>query len=112
MSTSGAKITLLSPASPVTITHGTGSSIQFNLQDLNGNPIAAGSTIAVTADSSVGTINALTGSVTMGCSTALGGNNFTTGMAAASTAGSGSIYITVTSPTKVISTLIVPVTVN
>jgi hypothetical protein len=49
MSTSGAKITLLSPASPVTITHGTGSSIQFNVQDLNGNPIAAGSTIVVTA---------------------------------------------------------------
>jgi hypothetical protein len=98
----------------VTITHGTGSSITFNVQDLNGNPIAAGSTIAVTADSAVGTINSLTGSVTMGCSTAVGGNNFTTNLAAATTfPASGNIYITVTSPgTKTITGVFFPVTIN
>ena len=91
-----------------------GGSVAFNLQDLNGNPIAAGSTISVTADPSVGTVSSLNGSVTMGCSTQVGGNNFSTNFTAASAAGSGNIYVTVTSPgTKTISgPFPIPVTVN
>jgi len=114
MATSGVNITLLSPTTlPLAIAAKASGSIQFNLKDLNGGPIAAGSTISVTADSAVGTISAINGSVTMGCSTTVGGNNFTTNFTAASTAGSGNIYVTVTSPTKVVSgPLVIPVTVN
>ena len=49
-----------------------GGFIQFEVQDMNGNPTAAGSTISVTADSAVGTISSQTGSYNIGAVPTLG----------------------------------------
>jgi hypothetical protein len=135
MSTSGAQI--LANQSSLTLTRGqtstgsppvitytpTSSSFSFNVQDLsgvlqngvlvNGNPMAAGTTVTVAADSAIGSINASASSFIIGCSTALNGQNFTSTLTTGTAAGQGNITITVTSPgTKTITTLFIPVTVN
>lgn len=119
MSTAQANVTYVSSTgftgnfSGLTIAHGTSGSITFNVADLNGNPVAAGSTISVTADSSVGTVSSSSGSFTVGCATAVGGQHWTTFITAGSTAGSGTITIQVTSPgTKTVSLYTIPVTVS
>jgi hypothetical protein len=119
MSTAGAVITLTSvsgfsgSASGLTIAHGTGGSITYNVKDGNGNPVAAGSTIVVAADAAVGTVSSLDGSFVVGCSIAVGGQSFTTGVAAASQAGGGNLSIQVKSPgTATLTTVIIPVTVT
>ena len=95
------------------ITHGQSGSIQFTLTDVNGNPIPAGSTIAVTADTSVGTVSSTSSSFTEGCSANVGGDAFTTFITAASAAGTGNVTIQVTSAgTKTLSTFTIPVQVN
>ena len=100
-------------SSGLTITHGQSGSITFNVADINNNPIPAGSTIAVSADSTVGTVSSTTSTFTEGCSTAVGGDNFTSYVTAASSAGSGNITITVTSAgTKTVTSTVIPVTVN
>jgi len=87
--------------------------IPFKVSDSHGNPIAAGSTIAITADSSIGTINSVASSFTTGCSTSLGGDTFTTYLNAAATAASGNVYILVTSPESKTQTLaLVKVTIS
>jgi hypothetical protein len=114
MSTSAASVAITSLSvppgftanNPLTIAHSgappaapsTGS-INFNVQDQNGNPMAAGTTVAVTADAAIGTISGQGASWTIGCRTAVGGENLTVTLTAGATAGSvGNITITVTSP--------------
>jgi hypothetical protein len=75
---------------------GTGS-IAVTIEDLNGNPIPAGSTVTVLADSGVGTVSSTTSTFTEGCSTNAGGDTFTTYITGASSAGSGNITFEVTS---------------
>lgn len=120
MSTSTANITLLSysggfsvSGGVLQITHGQSGSLVFNVVDQNNNPIASGSTIAISADPSVGTVDGLTANYTEGCSTHLGGDDYSSNVVAASAAGSGNVYVQVTSSgTKSLSTLSVPVQVN
>jgi hypothetical protein len=103
-STSGASVSLVSPTPPIHFPLGVAGAITFNVQDLNGNPIAAGSTIAISADSGIGVINALTASFTEGCSTNLGGDDYTTylntiaTLTPPATMASGNVYVQVTSP--------------
>jgi hypothetical protein len=98
-------------ASGMTITHGQSGTISFSVEDINGNPIPAGSTIAVSASSGAGTIT--NGSYTEACSTAVGGDSFSSLLSAPTSAGSGQITILVTSAgTKTITPLYIPVTVN
>lgn len=118
MSTGTAQITLQSTTgftgtSPLQITHGTGGSLTYNVKDLNNNPMAAGTTIAVTADAGIGTISTSTASFVIGCRSALGGETLSAGLTAGSAAGGGNISIAVTSPGSTeITTLLIPVQVN
>ncbi|MDB6046974.1 MAG: Ig-like, group 1 [Gammaproteobacteria bacterium] len=98
-------------------------SVSVNIQDLsgvlqggvliNGNPMPAGTTVTIVADSAIGTISPSTSSYTIGCSTAINGQNFTSSLTTGTTAGSGNIVVTATSPgTKTVTQLFIPVTVN
>ncbi len=120
MSTGGAQI-LTNPGS-VTVTHGspgTSQGISIAIEDLNGNPMAAGTTVAIST--SIGTLSGQT-SWTVGCRGAEGGPGGLPGYASdttaltltgGSTAGGGNITVTVTSPgSKGITTVGIPVTVN
>ena len=121
MSTSNAKVaanptsmnlTRPSTGSPPTYTAATGP-FTFNVQDLNGNSMAAGTTIAVTADNAIGSINASSSSFTVGCNAGLGGQGFGATLTTLTTAGSGNVTITVTSPaSKTVTYFYIPVVVN
>jgi hypothetical protein len=119
MSTSAANINNIQSTSTLSgATEKTGIGIQFNVQDQNGNPMAAGTTVTATADSSIGTLTGPATNFTIGCRTGGGpgvpgydtlGVNLTT----ASAPGSGDITITVTSPESKTATIVtLPVTVN
>jgi hypothetical protein len=110
MSTGGAIITLNSPASPISVTAGSNTSLNYNVQDLNGNPLPAGTTVTVSATSGVGTISQ--GSFTIPCSTALGGQNLSSLLAASTTPGGGFVSITTVSPSGVTTTKNITATVN
>jgi hypothetical protein len=91
--------------------------ISYTVKDLNNNPVAAGTTVTVAADSSIGTIATSSASWTIGCRTAVGGEALTAGFTAGSTTTGGNpggnITITVTSPgTKTQTLLSIPVTIN
>jgi hypothetical protein len=96
MSTSNAQITLLAPATPLSFGENATIAIQYNVQDLNGNPMAAGTTVTVSASSAVGTVSQPTFNIP--CSTALGGETFTSFLTTAAAPGSGTLSITVVSP--------------
>ena len=95
MSTGNAQISATTSGQ---VTHGGTSAIAFNVQDLNGNPMAAGTTVTVTADSAVGTVSPASSSFIIGCQSNVGGTNFTSTVIGASTPGAGNVTITVTSP--------------
>ena len=116
MSTADSVLSCVSPAgcSTLSVTHGGGASqIVFNIQDGNGNPVAAGTSISVTASSGAGSITT-NSSINVGCSTAVGGDDYSAYLTPPTTAGSGTITIQATSPgTHTISApLVIPVTVN
>lgn len=99
----------------LTIGYGQSGSINFNVQDQNGNPIPAGSTITVSADSSIGTISSSTASFIEGCSSGTSGDNFMTFFNAASGTSPVSGHITIqiaSAGSKSLTTLFIPVTVN
>jgi hypothetical protein len=125
MSTSGAQIasTTNSVALNVSSANGpTSASFNFTVADLNGNTMAAGTTI--TATSNVGTLSGTGVSWTVGCSTGGGPANgpvsnmlaggVTLPLTIAATAtGAGNITITVTSPqSKSVTVGTIPVTVS
>jgi hypothetical protein len=74
----------------------------------------AGTTIAVIADTAIGTISGTGASFTIGCRSAVGGDTLSVTLTAATTAGaSGNITIQVTTPgTKTLTELAIPVTLN
>jgi len=123
MSTAGANVAMtavggqFTAGNPLTIPHSVSGgatnsgTITYNVRDLNGNPMAAGTTIAVAADQAIGAISASTNSWTIGCREALGGETLTAGFTSGTNAGaSGNITITVTSPgTRTVTLLFIPV---
>jgi hypothetical protein len=97
--------------------------INYSVADQNGNPMPAGTTVAVAADAAIGTIGASSATFTIGCRTGLTNATppvlaspqepLSAGFTAASAAGAGNITITVTTPgTKTATILQIPVTVN
>lgn len=98
----------------LSIKAGTVGSITFLVSDINGNPIPADSTVKVSADSAVGTVNSGYGSFNEGCSSSVGGDQFETFITASSTAGgAGNVTIQVTSEgTGSLTTFTIPVTVT
>jgi hypothetical protein len=127
MSTSGANITAPASQSGFTGTTQSGLSIaatssgtiQFAVADGNGNPMAAGTTIVVTADTAVGSITGSDANYTVGCRSGVATDSnypegaLGVGLNAASTAGAGTITIAVTSPgTHSVTTASISVTVH
>jgi hypothetical protein len=121
MSTSNAAPIVSNPTS-LTLTRGqptpgtfTAASLPFafNVQDQNGNSMAAGTTVTITADTAVGTISPASNSFIIGCNAGLGGQNFSSSITSGTTAGTGNIMITVTSPaSKSVTYGYIRVTVN
>ncbi len=101
---------------PVSISGGatyTGT-LQFNIIDDNGNPMAAGTIVTVSADSGVGLTAgpAPGGPFTIGCRTNTTGEPLQASLTSLTTTGSGSLYVTVESPgTKTDTVLAIPVSV-
>ena len=95
----------------------TGIGIQFDVMDQNGNPMAAGTTVTVTADSAVGTVTGTGTSFTIGCRSGggpagPGSDTLAVTLTTASAPGSGNVTITVTSPQSKTATIYaIPVTV-
>jgi hypothetical protein len=131
MSTAGANVTINSApgfggtASGLTINHSVAAlpgpppvppktyvgNLNFTVVDLNGNPMAAGTAVSVTADAAIGVISGPGAAWTIGCREAVGGENLTVSLTASTTVGAaGNITITVTSPgTKTVSVFTIPV---
>jgi hypothetical protein len=114
-----------SPAAPAAPNSGT---FAILVTDLNGNPMAAGTTVAVAADSSIGTLSVAGGATaTIGCNSSggpttspfttpagkVGGNFETVTLTAPANAGAGNITVTVTSPqSKSVTVVTIPVTIS
>jgi hypothetical protein len=126
MSTAGASLTGVSAGggfsgtNPLFLTHSVGTTaintgtLNFTVEDLNGNPMAAGTTVSVTADSAIGTITGPGANWTIGCRNGVGGDPLAVTLTAGTSAGAGgNITISVTSPgTKTISVFSIPVHLN
>jgi hypothetical protein len=114
MSTSAAKITVhstgLHAGNPPYYVPNSTNAVSFNVQDLNGNPMPAGTTVLVTAATTVGTVSE--GTITIPCATDLGGQSYTSFITAAATAGGGEVTITVTSPSGLVTVQNFAATVN
>lgn len=121
---SGGSFTAYAPVSgnypataPVELAYSQSGSLTFSLQDLNGNPLAAGSVVSIKSDTSIGQIDSNVNGFTMGCSNAPGGTSYTTTLIAATAPAppvtlSGNIYVSVVSPgTATNSTFSFPVKV-
>jgi hypothetical protein len=97
MSTSAAQIAVSSTG--FSIAHGASQGLTYSVMDGNGNPMAAGTTISVSA-SGGGSVSGPGASWTIGCRSGLGDTPETLGFTftAGSTPGPATITITVTSP--------------
>jgi hypothetical protein len=119
MSTSGANITFVGVSgglsgngNGLTIMHSASGSVLINVKDLNGNAMAAGTTVAVSADSAVGSIGQTPSPFVIGCDSGTTGANVSFSVTAAGTPGGGNIVIQVTSPSGTLTLGQIPVTVN
>ncbi len=99
-----------SAGAPILSVPQAGGSASFNVQDLNGNSMAAGTSVSITLTSSVSNaVGTQVGPTAVGCDSGIGGQNFGVNMSAGAT-GAGTLTITVTSPSSTVTYLIVPVT--
>jgi hypothetical protein len=120
MSTSGANISLgvMGPgvsnsgtvAAPVLSVPASGGTVSFNVQDLNGSSMAAGTGVSITLSSSVtSAVGTQVGPTAVGCDAGQGGQNYGVSLSAGA-AGGGTLTIKVTSPSSSVTYLLVPVT--
>ncbi len=90
--------------------------ITITVTDLHNNPLAAGTTVVISADSAVGSITSSTASFVIPCSTALGGHTYVSFLATPSSVPSGgaqgNVNVRVTSPGGLITSTTIAVTVN
>jgi hypothetical protein len=91
------------PAAPASFTIGNGASLTFRITDLHNQQMPAGTTVAATVASTAGSIQGPT-SYTWPCATAVGGADFTFNIIPATTPGSGSLILTVTTPGNIVTT--------
>ena len=99
----------------LTLPHGSTGTIGYIVQDLNGNTMAAGTTVATSATTGIGTASQLPSSYKVPCNTGAG-QSLSSSLAAPATLSngpvSGNIIITVTSVGGLASTFGIPVTIN
>jgi Big-like domain-containing protein len=115
MSTSGATVSYVSSTgfsgsgSGLSIAPNSSGSVIINVQDGNGNSMAAGTTVAFTS-----TVGSASGNFTVGCDDGLGGQNYVGSFSVPSgaAAGTGNIVVTVTSPNGTVSQYYLPVTIT
>jgi len=118
MSTSAANVSYVGSTgfggngSGLTIAPGGSGTVTINVQDTNGNPVAAGTTVVVTATTSAGTVTQTPSTYVMGCSTTIGGIDTSFAFTASTTPGSGIITIQVTSPSGTDTVYNIPVTIT
>lgn len=122
MSTGQANVSLASVSSAFTSTGGTNASLSIavntagtltvNVQDLNGNSMAAGTTIAATYNNTTGTLTQTPSPYTVGCNADVGGVDIQLGFAAGAAAGNGTISVAVTSPSGSATYVSIPVTIH
>ena len=119
MSTSAANITLQSyagfqPGSPgLLIGAGNTGTLVVNVEDTNGNAMAAGTTVSWSfSNTNIGaTVTALPPTV-VDCDSGLGGKPFSAAFAtSAGESGSGTAYVTVTSPSGTQTSAAIPITI-
>jgi hypothetical protein len=85
--------------------------ITIQIEDENGNPMAAGTTVnAVLNNTGIGTLGVTP--VTIGCETDVGGFLFQFAFTSATSGGSGTITVTVTSPNGTVSSFPIGITVT
>ena len=108
MSTDQAAVT--GPAT-ITVAHDATTQVAYNVKDLNGNAMASGTTIIVSASAGAGTLGPPT-NFTVPSDSSRNGFNVPVFLTGASAAGSGLITITVTSPGGLITLFTIPVTVT
>jgi hypothetical protein len=120
MATSAAHITFVSGTAGVTnggsatapslSVPSSGGSVAFNVQDLNGNSMAAGTGVTITLSSTVtGETFSQIGPTTVGCDAGQGGQDYSVSLSAGAI-GPGTLTVTVTSPSGTVTYLLVPVT--
>jgi hypothetical protein len=86
--------------------------ITVNVQDTNGNSMAAGTTVAFTLDNSaIGSVTQSPSPFTVGCNSALGGQNLGASFSATA-AGNGNITVQITSPSGSITLFRIPISVT
>jgi hypothetical protein len=95
-----------------------GGTVIFNVQDLNGNSMAAGTGVSITSGSTTDLTATQVGATAVPCATDFGptagvpgGQDYAVNLAP-NTAGSTTLTVSVASPNGTISYLIVPVTVQ
>jgi hypothetical protein len=99
-------------APSLSITALSSGTVTFNVQDVNTNSMAAGTTIAATVNpTTAGTLTQSPSPFTVGCSADIGGQTLSASFAA-TTAGSTTMSIAVVSPSGVTTTYNIPITVN
>jgi hypothetical protein len=96
----------------LTIVHSTSGSVTINVADTNGNSMAAGTKVVVSADASAGTLTQTPNPFVIGCNAGVGGQNTGFSFTAAGTPASGNITIQVISPNGTDSVFTIPVTVT
>jgi hypothetical protein len=121
MSTSGAAIGSSVPSIALAASAGgsvNSTTFSVSVQDQNGNPMAAGTTVSITADSGVGSVSGTT-NWTIGCREGGGPNGsgadvLSVNFAAGTTTGArGNVTVTVTSPgSKTATIATIPVTIS
>jgi hypothetical protein len=87
-----------------------GGTAVFNVQDQNGNAMAAGTTVSITSGSTTDMTATQVGATAVPCDSGTGGENFAVNLTP-NTAGNTTLTVSVASPNGTITYLIVPVTV-
>ncbi len=95
------------PGSPAVTYTG---SISFNVQDSNGNSMAAGTVITTTV--TIGSVAQTPASFTVACNSDIGGQDLAAVFTAPTTAGGGTMTISVVSPSGTTTLFAIPITVN
>jgi Bacterial Ig-like domain (group 1) len=116
MSTSAANITYVSSTPSMGSAAGltlpaSGGTVVFNVQDTNGNAMAAGTTVSITSGSTTDMTATQVGATAVPCDSGKGGEDFAVNLTP-NTAGNTTLTVSVASPNGTITYLIVPVTVQ
>jgi hypothetical protein len=124
MSTSNAVITPVSVTSggtttgfgaTLTLPRATSASVTFNVKDQNGNSMAAGTTVTISADPAIVTsppgVTQAPGTTSVGCDSGVGGQSYPATFTTVGVAASGNLTVVVTSPSGSVTSLTVPVSI-